>query len=250
LVARHVDGRGFPDTPWSLVREAALRGSVESAAALARLCESYWYPLYYFLRRTGHSREAASDLVQGFFVRFLEADSLPKVDAAEGRFRSYLLGALRHFVADQRDRSRAHKRGQHLLAPLELDVEDGEHRFRVEPSSESSPEQAYEKKWALALLARVLDRLRAEYDALRAPPPARASGAVRRRAGLRAPRPPRRRAPDLRAGTCPDGPLLPPRPDLPAARAGSGGAGPGLTEVPLRRRTEPTRSQEGRGDQP
>ena len=154
----------FPDTPWSTVRRAAVGGSLESSIALARLCEAYWYPLYHYLRRSGHSRDAAGDLVQGFFARFLESDSLPSVDPAEGRFRSYLLGALKHYAADEKDRWSARKRGTRRLVPLDLDLEDGERRYAVDPSGETDPEQAYERKWAMALLGRALGRLRLQYE--------------------------------------------------------------------------------------
>jgi RNA polymerase sigma-70 factor (ECF subfamily) len=151
----------FPSTSWSLIREAALTGVPESREALARLCARYWYPLYAFIRRTGHGQEDAQDLVQGFFARFLERNYLRGLDPADGRFRSYLLAAVKHYLANEADRASAQKRGAGVTVPL--DLEEGERRF-TEHAVGVSPELEYERKWAHTFLDNVLAALRAEYE--------------------------------------------------------------------------------------
>ncbi|MFN0244043.1 MAG: RNA polymerase sigma factor [Planctomycetota bacterium] len=159
-------------TRWSVV----LAAGADSAGALAALCESYWYPLYAFLRRSGHDADEACDLVQGFFAGLLERKDLARVDPARGRFRSFLLVALKHYVVNQRDRARAQKRGGGEL-PLSLDARDAEARLALDPTDRRPPEKSFEREWALALLDRAMARLAAEqvragksavFDALRA----------------------------------------------------------------------------------
>ena len=156
-------GRGqFPSTRWSIVLAAGHRDAPELAReALAALCEAYWYPLYAYVRRRGYDAEDARDLTQGFFARMLGKQAPLGANPELGRFRSYLLGAFKHYVANERDRERAQKRGggQHLLR---LDFETGERRYRLEPADDRTPETIYERRWALTLLSKVLDRLERE----------------------------------------------------------------------------------------
>jgi RNA polymerase sigma-70 factor (ECF subfamily) len=153
----------FPTTRISLI--LAARGESEPVAreALAALCQSYWYPIYAYLRRLGHAQDAAEDLTQGFFARVLEKHYLDDFERQRGRFRSYLLTALKHYVANERDRDHAQKRGG-TVAPLSLDtvLASAESRYRLEPSTELTPERIFEQQWALAVLARVQERLAAE----------------------------------------------------------------------------------------
>ena len=149
-------------THWSVVLAATQGESPAAAAALEELCRGYWYPLYAFVRRQGHRSEDAEDLLQGFFARFLEKDYLHQVDRSKGRFRSFLLAALRHFLANEWDKASARKRGgQVRFVPLGGDAEN---RYGEEPASESTPETLYEQRWACVLLERVMQRL--EQDSL------------------------------------------------------------------------------------
>lgn len=155
----------FPTTQWTLIVESESRDSPETREALARLCEAYWQPLYAFVRMKGRSVEDAQDLVQGFFARFLGKDYLTAVDRNRGRFRSYLLGALNHYMADEWDRARAQKRGGGVEPlPIDLDFESVERQYRLQAAGDSDPERLYDRKWSLALLDRVLRRLREEYE--------------------------------------------------------------------------------------
>jgi len=155
----------FPTTQWTLVVRAEFRGSPKAQAALAQLCEAYWQPLYVFVRMKGHGVEDAQDLVQGFFARFLSKDYLRVVDRHKGRFRSYLLGALNHFMSDEWDRARAAKRGGGAIdLPIDLDFEAVERQYGLRAPDAMDPERAYDRKWALALLNRVIERLRDEYE--------------------------------------------------------------------------------------
>ena len=125
------------------------------------LCENYWFPLYAFVRRAGYSAEDAQDLTQEFFARLLAQRFLTKVDRRKGKFRSFLLAALKHFLADQWDRARAQKRGGSRTV-ISFDSLDAETRYRLEPASDLTPEKMFEKQWALSLLEHVLSRLHAE----------------------------------------------------------------------------------------
>jgi RNA polymerase sigma-70 factor (ECF subfamily) len=160
-----VTGRGrrqFATTRWSLV--LAARGDVSSTgvhAALATLCEMYWYPLYAFLRRQGYGAEDAQDLTQAFFARVLEKRAIERADPARGRFRSFLLASLKHFTANQYDRDVAKKRGGALII-TSLDVEQAEDRLQMEPPSNETPERVFDRRWALTLLERVMSRLETE----------------------------------------------------------------------------------------
>ena len=133
-------------------------------AALAELCAAYWYPLYAFVRRKGHDRESAEDLVQGFFAALLEKDSLATIDRAKGRFRSFLVAAISHYLANRHDHERTLKRGRGR-AIVPIDVVTAEDRYRNEPAHELTPERLFERRWATTLLDHVLDRLEAEMNA-------------------------------------------------------------------------------------
>jgi RNA polymerase sigma factor (sigma-70 family) len=155
--------RAFATTQWSMVAQAARRSSPEAEGALASLCESYWYPLYAYVRRRGHKPEDAQDLTQEFFARLLEKDGLSKADRERGKFRTFLLAALDHFLANEWRKAGAQKRGGRQ-AVLSLDFETGEFRYRLEPVDRWTPERIFQRRWALTLMERALDRLRAEYD--------------------------------------------------------------------------------------
>ena len=131
--------------------------------SLARLCGSYWFPLYAFVRRRGHSPEEAQDLTQAFFARLLEKNWVADADRSKGRFRTFLLSALTHFLADEWDRTRAQKRGGGAAA-LPLSFDPAEERYVQEPADPETPERIFERRWALALLDEVVSRLRAEYE--------------------------------------------------------------------------------------
>ncbi len=154
----------FATTHWSLVLGAGRRGSTASRRALATLCESYWFPLYAFVRREGYSAPDAQDLTQEFFARLLEKKYLAVVDPRRGRFRSFLLAAMKHFLAHERDRAKAKKRGGGRRI-LSLDFPSAESRYNLDPADELTPERLYERRWALALLEQVLKRLRDEHAA-------------------------------------------------------------------------------------
>ena len=151
----------FATTQWSLVLAAGSKGTGESREALASLCQTYWYPLYAYLRRHGHSTQDAEDLVQAFFARLLEKDFVSHADPERGRFRTFLLSALKHFVANEFDRSRAQKRGGHRQI-LELDA-DPEQLYALEPRDLVTPERLYERRWAHMVMERAVSRLRREF---------------------------------------------------------------------------------------
>jgi RNA polymerase sigma factor (sigma-70 family) len=151
----------FATTHWSLVLAAGDRHSPQAEEALSALCAAYWYPLYAYVRRHGHSPEQAEDLTQEFFARLLEKDFLRNVDPEKGKFRAYLMACFRHFLANERDRPLAQKRGGGKTH-LSLNFPDAEARYNLEPAHELTPEKLYERQWALTLLDQVLNRLRDE----------------------------------------------------------------------------------------
>ncbi len=153
--------RDFNTTHWSVV--LAARGeSKDAKEALEKLCRVYWYPLYAFVRRQGNSPQDAEDLVQGFFACLLERKDLERVQRERGRFRSYLLVSLKHFVLNRELGARAEKRGGGH-SPLSLDEIEAEKKFALEPVDKSTPEKLFERRWATALLDKVRERLRTEY---------------------------------------------------------------------------------------
>jgi DNA-directed RNA polymerase specialized sigma24 family protein len=131
---------------------------------LESLCRSYWYPLYAYARRQGHKPDDAADLTQEFFSRLLEKDWLAGVSQAKGRFRSFLLAAMNHFMANEYDKATAKKRGGGCRV-VSLDVETAETRYRIEPADWTTPQQLYERQWALTLLDRVMSRLQDQHTA-------------------------------------------------------------------------------------
>jgi RNA polymerase sigma-70 factor (ECF subfamily) len=133
----------------------------EARSALVSLCENYWYPLYAYLRRRGYPADQAEDLTQEFFTRMLEGHYLARADQEKGRFRSFLLTSLKFFVADEEDRQRARKRGGGQLLPLEFS--SGEERYQREPAHDETPERIFERRWALSVLDRAVERLRDEF---------------------------------------------------------------------------------------
>lgn len=157
-------GAQFAPTSWTDVLAAQRGGSAEASAALEKLCCTYWYPLYAYLRRKGYDAHKAQDLNQEFFYRLLKENYLGAVDRRRGKFRSFLLAALNHFVSNQRDYERAAKRGggQTLIS---LDDVDAENRYKLEPASGLSPEKIFERNWFLTLFEQALARLREEQAA-------------------------------------------------------------------------------------
>jgi RNA polymerase sigma factor (sigma-70 family) len=152
----------FPETQWTVVLAAGGTPSPESAAALERLCSSYWYPLYAYVRRRGHPPSDAQDFTQEFFTRLLEHNWIAPADRHKGRFRSFLLMAMKRFLAKEWDKVKTIKRGgQVRLVSLQLDT--AESRYTREPADARTPEQVFEKQWALMLLESVLNRVREDY---------------------------------------------------------------------------------------
>jgi len=154
-------GVAFTTTHWSVVLTA--QGESPAAEeALEKLCRMYWRPIYSFVRRQGVAPEEAEDLTQGFFAQLLERGSLSAVRKEKGRLRSYLLGALKYFLADEQRRAMAIKRGKgQRLIPLE--ELRSENRVEMEPADPVTAEMIYERRWALTVLEQVLDRLKNEY---------------------------------------------------------------------------------------
>ncbi|MGH7335978.1 MAG: RNA polymerase sigma factor [Myxococcota bacterium] len=158
-------GRGFDTTHWSVVLAARDGDGSRARAALDALCAAYWQPLYAFVRRQGHGADEAADLTQAYFLRFLEKAYLDDVARERGRFRAFLLASMRHFLANEWDRKKAQRRAGDLAA-LSLDFLVAERNFNAEAVGERSPEAEYERRWALAVLARALVALeRAEREA-------------------------------------------------------------------------------------
>ena len=150
--------RRFQTTRWSLVLRAGDQSSTESQGALSTLCELYWYPVYLFVCRSGHDKEEARDLTQAFFMRLLEKSFVKDARPERGRFRSFLLASVRHFLSNEREWRTALKRGgRSVHLPLELDV-DGQ-RFLLEPADDSTPETVYEHQWAIGVLETAKQRL-------------------------------------------------------------------------------------------
>jgi RNA polymerase sigma factor (sigma-70 family) len=150
-------------TRWTVVLAAADKQSgTQRRHALEELARIYWFPLYSYIRRRGHDAPEAEDLTQEFFARLLDKKSLASVDRDKGKFRSFLLASVKNFLANEWDKSQSQKRGggRRLVS---LDAMDAETRYRLEPADELTPERLFERHWALAVLARVLARLRQEY---------------------------------------------------------------------------------------
>lgn len=162
---RQQSGAGAPDfatTQWSLVLRAN-RDSDSSTAALATLCERYWFPLYAFVRRRGVSVHEAQDLTQDFFARLLEKNSLAAASPERGRFRAFLLTSLKNFLTNEWEKARAQKRGGGVPAiSLQLTLDSAESRLSLEPAHHLTPDHCFERQWALLLLEVVMKRLQEE----------------------------------------------------------------------------------------
>lgn len=159
---RH-DPRRFATTQWSRVLVAGDSQDPARHDALADLCQRYWFPVYAFLRRRGTPAEAAQDLTQGFFCHVLEKGTLKAADRGRGRFRSYLLGALKFYLADEHDRASAQKRGG-AVTTVSLDLEAAEARYTPEPDRQDDPDHLFVRRWALEVLEQAHARLRAHLD--------------------------------------------------------------------------------------
>jgi len=155
---------GFSTTHWSVVVRARNGQTPHASAALEALLEAYWYPVYAYVRRCGHSPPDAEDLTQSFFALLLARKDLATVDQAKGRFRNFLLASLENFLANERDKARAQKRGGGL-GRIAIQRELAERWYSAEATSRCTPEKLYEQQWACALLDRVVARLAEGYAA-------------------------------------------------------------------------------------
>jgi DNA-directed RNA polymerase specialized sigma24 family protein len=160
----HLTGaaREFTTTHWSVVLAAREGVSPQAAQALEKLCRLYWFPLYAHVRRKGHAAHDAQDLVQEFFARLLRGNFLENVGPRKGKFRSFLLASLNHFLSDEWDRARAQKRGGGETF-ISLDDQNAEELYLLEPESGAPAESMFDQRWALTLLAQALARLREEF---------------------------------------------------------------------------------------
>ncbi len=158
--------REFATTHWSLVVAANpdKASGTRARKALEELCRAYWYPLYAFVRYRGYSSDDAQDLTQSFFVRIIETGGFVSADPERGRFRSYLLGAMKHFLVNEWHRARAQKRGGGVTF-LELDGLDPEARYALEPAQSTDPDADFDREWAQESIARAMEKLRAESEA-------------------------------------------------------------------------------------
>jgi RNA polymerase sigma factor (sigma-70 family) len=155
-------GGAFQITRWSLILAASQPDSPEARAALARLCEDYWYPVYAFLRRRGYDRDRSKDLTQELFAQLIEKRSFEVADKERGRFRSFLLASLRHLLSHEYKRDHAVKRGgEYTFIPLDEVL--AENRYVTEPADDMSPEKLFERRWALTLLDQAMEDLKREY---------------------------------------------------------------------------------------
>lgn len=152
----------FNTTHWSVVLAAGGSGCEQAREALEHLCAAYWYPLYVFARRQGYDADESEDLTQEFFACLLKRNDLAEVTPARGRFRSFLLASFKHLLVNEYHRQRTQKRGGHATV-VSLDVEGPERRYRLEPGDPKTPETLFERRWALTVLERAVDRVREEY---------------------------------------------------------------------------------------
>jgi len=154
----------FVTTHWSVILNAGDTASSQADEAMSRLCQTYWYPLYAYVRRQGYAADQAQDLTQEFFARLLARNYLRSVDRQKGKFRWFLLAAMEHFLAKEwRDAHRLKRGGGKTI--LSLDERDAEDRYRIEPAEPMTAERLYERRWALTLLDQAMQRLRAEFEA-------------------------------------------------------------------------------------
>jgi RNA polymerase sigma factor (sigma-70 family) len=154
-------GEVFATTHWTVVLAAGQRHTPSADGALEELCRTYWFPLYAYVRRRGYTKADAEDLVQAFFARFLEKNYLAGLSAERGRFRAFLLASLKHFLINEWKKLQRLKRGggEQLLS---LDWQTADTKFQVAATNEPSPDKAFDREWALALLAKVIERLQQE----------------------------------------------------------------------------------------
>lgn len=152
----------FQQTHWSLVRRAAGFNSPESREALENLCRAYWFPIYAFIRRQGNSPHDAQDLTQGFFMRLLGDNSIARADAQLGKFRTFLLGTLKHFLADAHRKANAWKRGGGAEL-LSFEQAQAEELYQLEPVDDRTPDKIFEQRWTVVLLEAAAARLREEF---------------------------------------------------------------------------------------
>jgi len=155
----HTSGSGgFHTTQWSKVLAAGGSSSPDARQALSTICETYWLPLYVYVRRRGDNRDDAEDFVQGFFAHLLNNQDIRLADPKRGRFRSFLLTCLKHYIANQRDKQRAQKRGGGQ-AVFSLDFDRAETRYTLEPGHNQTPEKIFDRHWALTVLEQATDLL-------------------------------------------------------------------------------------------
>jgi RNA polymerase sigma-70 factor (ECF subfamily) len=160
--ARGRSGGVFATTHWSTVRKAGVSQGEDCARALNTLCQGYWYPLYAYVRRLGHSPEDSQDLTQSFFAYLLDKRLLGRADPGSGRFRSFLLGSLKKFIANEWRRQNALKRGGGMT--VSFDAQTAEERYAVEPVDEANPQLIYDQAWAVAVLDQAFALLAAEHS--------------------------------------------------------------------------------------
>ena len=152
----------FATTQWNVVLAARDGSETQARQALESLCEAYWFPLYAYVRHRGHGADAARDLTQAFFADLLSRDFLGAIDQSKGRFRSFLLASLEHFLSHERDKEQALKRGG-ATRTLSLDADAAETRYRHEPTDHLTPERVFERRWGLTVMERAMERLQAEF---------------------------------------------------------------------------------------
>jgi RNA polymerase sigma factor (sigma-70 family) len=157
-------GDVFATTHWTVVLAAGKHATAQDNQALEELCRNYWFPLYAYVRRRGYTKEDAEDLTQAFFARFLARNYLAGLSAERGRFRAFLLASLKHFLINDWKKSQRQKRGGGEVL-LSLDWQTADTKFQVAATNEPSPDKAFDREWALALLARVIERLQQECEA-------------------------------------------------------------------------------------
>lgn len=158
--------RGFHTTRWSVIRQAIADDDKQSREALEQICRAYWYPLYAFVRRSGHSREDSQDLVQGFFLKLLNKHLLGVANPDKGKLRTFLLTCLRRYLLDERDRAMAQKRegNRGVSSSLALDTDWAEQRYAEEPVDHLTPDRLFQRRWALTVLELTLQLLGEEYE--------------------------------------------------------------------------------------
>ncbi len=154
--------RQFTTTHWTIVLHAGESGSAGAQEALSSLCRTYWPPLYAYIRREGYSPEDARDLTQEFFYRFLQRDSLTGVNPAVGKFRSFLLACLKHFLTNERERVRSQRRGGGCPT-VPLETGDAETRYSHEPADGLTPDVLFDRHWAFTVIERTLEALRQDH---------------------------------------------------------------------------------------